>query len=449
MVTAKDFSEWYLDNGLYVGLMRSPTRTIAGRLRVGYGGMHDPPGKEGLAHFMEHVLMTSGGKNYGGSKDVKRFTRQFGYYNAETNIDNIAFPVDMLPQSVEPYLAFISDLVFEPRFDSEDIEVERRRVIRELTQRGGYHSQQMLQQSPAQAYHEALYGNEHEILHATVTGKPEIIANLKKEDLQDAHQRGYFPRNMDLILVGNLPENIGKLVEFYFGQAKFDPRTRLPRYELATNSPLEQKIEVILPAPDLQHGLEPNAEIHIGIVGPGKKSEEKHAFSLLSRILGGGSDTTRLYERLSHQEGLAYFLHTHYCEGSRGVMETQGQVLASRVQDALGYIFEEFRHLKEKPVSAEELQWAKGASQYEFSKALETNSGLLAILEKRHYDQWDFDDALKKIDDCTAAELQEVAQKYLPSDLEADKYALLVRNPLLTPQREKPKRGKKRRVVIV
>ena len=35
------FREYRLDNGLYVALQETPTKTIAGRLRVKYGSLHE------------------------------------------------------------------------------------------------------------------------------------------------------------------------------------------------------------------------------------------------------------------------------------------------------------------------------------------------------------------------------------------------------------------------
>ena len=65
------FREYRLDNGLYVALQETPTKTIAGRLRVKYGSLHEREGEEGLAHFLEHTLMTGGTKNIVQNKQIE------------------------------------------------------------------------------------------------------------------------------------------------------------------------------------------------------------------------------------------------------------------------------------------------------------------------------------------------------------------------------------------
>ena len=60
----QNYREFTLDNGLFVALQNTPTQTVSGRLRVFQGALHEQPGEEGLAHFLEHTIVNAGSRKY-------------------------------------------------------------------------------------------------------------------------------------------------------------------------------------------------------------------------------------------------------------------------------------------------------------------------------------------------------------------------------------------------
>jgi hypothetical protein len=76
-------TEYELDNGLFVVLQRTPTRTVAGKLRVHHGALHEEEGEEGLAHFLEHNLISGGTEKYT-PEEVDELRVTFGNFNAYT-----------------------------------------------------------------------------------------------------------------------------------------------------------------------------------------------------------------------------------------------------------------------------------------------------------------------------------------------------------------------------
>ena len=80
-----NYRELTLDNGLVVALQNTPTQNVSGRLRVFHGGLHEKKGEEGLAHFIEHCLVTAGSNKYDPAS-AKEIIGEFGYFNAFTNM---------------------------------------------------------------------------------------------------------------------------------------------------------------------------------------------------------------------------------------------------------------------------------------------------------------------------------------------------------------------------
>jgi predicted Zn-dependent peptidase len=163
-----DYKEFVLDNGLLVALLNRPTQTIAGRLRVNHGALHEKEGEEGLAHLLEHALVTGGTQKYdAATTDAIRAT--FGNYNALTDLDKTVFFVDMLPEDLGLYLSFVSDLAFHPRLDARRVQEEKGRVLREIAD---------IKSSPdfrdQEAYQRALFGDGPESYF--IGGKEDVIA---------------------------------------------------------------------------------------------------------------------------------------------------------------------------------------------------------------------------------------------------------------------------------
>lgn len=120
----------------------------------------------------------------------------------------------MLAEDCSTYLNYVSDVVSNPLFDSSKIEEERKRVLREI-------SNEMSDSTrPTRiAYSEAFFGKNSSRLYYTL-GKKSVIESATAQDLKKFHKRGYVPNNMDLILVGALPENIDELIEETFASMK-------------------------------------------------------------------------------------------------------------------------------------------------------------------------------------------------------------------------------------
>ncbi|MBI2507803.1 insulinase family protein [Candidatus Woesearchaeota archaeon] len=119
------YREYKLDNGLVVALQDTPTKTIAAKLRVNYGSSHENIGEEGMAHLLEHCLVTGGSEKYDPTTadDIRGF---FPYYNAFTNIGRTFFEGQMLSEDIELWLDYVSDHAFRPRLDLERLRGEQK-----------------------------------------------------------------------------------------------------------------------------------------------------------------------------------------------------------------------------------------------------------------------------------------------------------------------------------
>ena len=417
------YREFRLDNGLFVALQNTPTQTVSGRLRVWHGSLNEQKGEEGIAHFLEHSLILGGSQKYTPEKS-KEIRGTFAYFNAFTALDRTFFPVDMLAEDTDLFIKYISDTVFNPKFDKSKVEEERQRVLREMS---NVKSHNLF--ADRRAYNETLFGKDSQHVYFGL-GKEEIINAATIEDLDKFHKRGYSPNNADLICVGALPENIEGIIRDNFSEFKQGSGKKI---EFARNPPLSQSTIYHYSAPELINQDNPeqsNAQLKMSIVAPNEIDEDSYAFGMLAKILGGDTNS-RLFTSISQKKGLAYGIGALYdLYNNQGVVDFNGQILATKANEAIDIIFEEMSKLRTELVPQDSLDRLKRNSRYHIAKTYEFNAGHVASIELLLDKGLTPEYILKKIEEVTPEKIREVAIKYLPQDRENGKYVLSLRDPL-------------------
>ena len=123
-----------LDNGLKVVLISDPTTDkAAASLDVNVGSGSDPQGREGLAHFLEHMLFL-GTEKYPDSSEYKEFmSAHGGSDNAYTSYDHTNYFFDIDKDYLEPALDRFSQFFIAPTFTPRYVSRERQVVHSEYT----------------------------------------------------------------------------------------------------------------------------------------------------------------------------------------------------------------------------------------------------------------------------------------------------------------------------
>ncbi len=125
-----------MPSGLRVGIEPGPARGMVAVVSVvGSGASADPPGREGLAHLVEHLVFHGHGRRE--RPESERLVRLGAAYNAETSLDTTRFyeaaPADALPALLD----ITAERLSRPLVgvDDQDLARERAIVENELNQR--------------------------------------------------------------------------------------------------------------------------------------------------------------------------------------------------------------------------------------------------------------------------------------------------------------------------
>jgi len=416
------YKEYELSNGLVVALQNTPTQTVSAKLRINYGSSHEREGEEGMAHFLEHCLVTGGSQKYDPIQ-ADELRGSFGYSNASTNIGRTFFVGEMLSEDFEKWLDFASQHAFYPRFEKDRVNGERERVLREISD---------TKSSPtyeANKEFNRLFYRDHPKGRFTL-GSEDVVKTADIEKIQQFHNRGFHPNNMDLILVGELPEDIEYLIEQYFGNqpAGEDTRRTFPSLlaipnKVVVNRPAKERLNPEKPE-------ESSAQICLAYTAPNGTHQDRYAIGTMSQILGGDTNS-RLFQDLGLKMGLAYQVESAYNgDYNAGELRVDASVPATRIEEAVNAIFTELHGLKTQRVDDKHIERIKRLAKYGLAKTFDSNEGHISAIEAKLDDNLTPEAYIQEYNSVTADKVLEVANKYLP-DRETGKYVLFIRNPLL------------------
>ena len=418
-----NYRKFRLGNGLLVALQETPTQTVSGRLRVWHGALNEKKGEEGIAHFLEHSLMTGGSQKYD-PKRADEIRGKFGFFNAFTGLEETFFPVDMLAEDSQLFLEYVSDAAFNPRFEVSRVEEERQRVLRETAD-----AKSNPKFKDGKACREAFLGENSPHTYF-ILGNEAVVGFASVDTLREFHQRGYHPNNMDLILVGALPKNIEDLVQENFAQF---PSGNGKKIEFPRNPQLYGATILHTSAPELYNHEKPeqsSAQLGISLVAPTETDEDSYAVNMLVNILGRDANS-RLFQSVSQRKGLAYEVGAQYSgSNNKGEIYISGIVHSVRADEAIGAIFEEMAKLRTDLVSQGSLERLKRKSRYNIAKTFETNAGHVNAIELKLDKGLTPEYHLKRMEAVTPEKIREAALEYLPQDRTHGKYVLSLRDPL-------------------
>jgi len=285
---APQLEEFHLDNGLRVLVLRRPfAPTFAAYYHFAVGSAHDPPGRSGIAHLLEH-MMFKGTRRIGTTRAneyTELVTRAGGQgMNATTSYDLTRYYVQLPANRLEMWFSLEAQRLMEPVF--REFETEREVVLQERKLRydnvadGRVHEE-----------HRRLLYPDHPY-GIPVIGESEDIKALRREDAEAYFHTWYSPSNCTMILVGDIdPRRARELAEEKLGPWQ---RQQLPERSHRLPSP---------PTQARRSTVEFDAQpyLRMGWVTLPEDDPRHDTLSLLSAVLGE-LRSSRLNERLVHEK---------------------------------------------------------------------------------------------------------------------------------------------------
>ncbi len=299
---AAQVAHYTLKNGLEVVVIpdhRAPVVTHMVWYRN--GAADDPPGKSGIAHFLEHLMFKGTAAHPKG--EFSEFISEIGgQENAFTGSDFTAYFQQVAKERLEACMAFEADRMTGLVLTDEVVAPERDVVLEERRMHCDTDPGAQL----AEAVQATLF--THHPYGVPIIGWGHEIEALRREDALAYYRRFYTPENAILVVAGDAePEATRALAEATYGMVK--PRGARPERIRALEPPTvasrlvtvrDEKVR----QPNWQrHYLAPSCRT----AAPG----ESEALEVLGHLLGGGQ-TSLLYRSLVVEEKLAVSAWAYY-----------------------------------------------------------------------------------------------------------------------------------------
>ena len=100
---------------------------------VAAGGRHERAEQNGIAHFLEHMAFKGTGTR-SALQIAEAIEDVGGYINAYTSREMTTFYARVLAEHTDLALDVLSDIVLNPAFDPDEIEIERHVILQEIGQ---------------------------------------------------------------------------------------------------------------------------------------------------------------------------------------------------------------------------------------------------------------------------------------------------------------------------
>ena len=286
--------QFALQNGMQVLVVpdhRAPIVTQMVWFKV--GGMDDPPGLSGLAHFFEH-MMFRGTKAVPGDGFAQTVARNGGEDNAYTTHDYTAFYEQIAKDRLPIDMGLEADRIANLDLSDKNVSTERNVVLAERRMRVDNDPQSLMREQMEAALHLSHpYGRP-------VIGWPDEIRHIGRMEASNFFNHHYAPNNAILIVAGDVTaQDVRATAEKTFG--KLQARDLVGRAEYAQPPRLaETRMSIVRSDVKVPIFLRLYRVPSYTEATPGKAE----SLQVLSQLLGGDL-TGALYQRLVVEKKLA------------------------------------------------------------------------------------------------------------------------------------------------
>lgn len=209
-------STFSLHNGVRVATYSLPSlKSIHVRVSVKGGSIVESKANNGVAHFMEHMLV-QGIPSYPTAEVFSRYIEGLaGSYGAFTERLLVGFNITVPATHVEEAIQIAGEVFYEPIFAPDAIEKERTAIIDEVEQRKDSHLHKI-----SKYFLTSRFRKDHPLL-LDGGGSVNILKKLRRNDLIEYWQKYFFPENTYIHVSGNFSDDsLRFFLNKYFGMQK-------------------------------------------------------------------------------------------------------------------------------------------------------------------------------------------------------------------------------------
>ena len=275
-----------LPNGMRVVTEKMPGLNSASvGVWVSAGTRHERLEQNGIAHFLEHMAF-KGTKRRSALQIAEAIEDVGGYINAYTSRETTAFYARVLSEDVPLALDVIADIVLNPVFDTDELEIERGVILQEIGQALDTPDDIIFDWLQEVAY-------PNQPLGRSILGPAERVEQFSRDDLRAFVAECYGPDRMIVAAAGAVDHDaLVRQCETLFGSLPyFGSDEGLPARYGGGERRVRKRLE--------------QAHMALAFETPGFRDPDIYTCQIFSTALGGGM-SSRLFQELREKRGLCY-----------------------------------------------------------------------------------------------------------------------------------------------
>jgi zinc protease len=377
-----------------------PKVNISINFKVGH--RFEPLAKSGVANLLATMLNQSTLKTK--AEEVENKLDRLGStLNINTSNENISVFIESTKDNLTATLKIVEESLFEPKFDNEEFEIEKKKVLDDITSQ--------LSNATAIAditFRKLLYGAGH-ILSLPVIGTNETVNSITIDDVKN-YYKNLNSLNTSISVTGDITENqIVKELAF-LSKLKSEVVAKLSEPEI----PKIEKTKLYF----IDKKGAAQSEIKIGYIAlPYDALGEFHKATIMNYSFGTGLNS-RLNYLLRELKGWTYSVRCEFSGGKQsGTYSISGGFKSNTTDSTLVEILKELKKYAELGITDEELSFTKNAMAQ--SDALKYESAeqklrfISRVLEYNLPKDY-FAKQTEILNTITKQEVNALAKKYLP-----------------------------------
>lgn len=378
----------------------SSVRSVALGIWVGTGSKFEDASNNGISHFLEHMYF-KGTKTRTAKQIAEAFDEIGGNVNAFTSKEYTCYYARILDTHAPIALDILADMYFNSVFDAEELEKEKNVVIEEIS---------MYEDTPDDLVHDliarACYGDHP--LGYSILGTEEVLRNLRRDDLIDYVEKHYIPEQTVITVAGNFDDRLIEEIK-----QQFSTFTRKGSVHDLTVPPFTGKTIA-------HHKATEQAHFCLSLPGYQVGHDEIYSLILLNNVLGG-SMSSRLFQEIREERGLAYSVYSyHSAFQEAGTFTVYTGTAPEHVGKVFDIVTNVLHDISEKGITAQELKKGKEQLKGSLMLSLESTNSRMSRLGKnelllgRHLS---LDEIIARIDKVNHDSILQVARDMFRSPL--------------------------------
>jgi predicted Zn-dependent peptidase len=378
-------------------------RSVSFGAWVRAASVHESPERMGVSHLLEHMVFK--GTDRRSAKQIALELEALGgSLDAYTSREHTVYQARVLDEHLPQAADVIADIVFRPTLRASDLALERKVVLEEIG---------MVEDTPDdlvfELHNEVLWG-AHPYGYS-ILGTRDTVKHLGVRALKDLHERAYHPPQLVVAASGNVSHDA--LLDV-LERTGWNAAPRGESARLAPPTPTSAP-------PTVRHVEREGTQTHLVMGSSALRYSDKRRYALvmLSMLLGGGM-SSRLFQRIREELGLAYSIYTFqqfYADtGMHGVYVATSPESARPAFDA---IRDELAKVADAGLPLEEIEMGKSQLKGQMTLSLESVSARMyraAAVELYGEPYLTLDETLALVNAVTADDIAAVAREFFSPD---------------------------------